>query len=585
MRNVHRSWRDNQPTGRFSDRSSTNGMSKFTRIEHPKGHKHNLNGGKFDGLQTLENLVENGRIKNRRIGSVEVEYVIPRTWELPNGYHIDLMKHNKGNIITKGNWDRIRDSFDNAGIPETVRNALTRIVETSGSDVLVVRSDSFCEDGIHPFAGEFTSEFVVLKGSVEDRVEQLATAFKRVSASLFEPGVQKLISQHGLGSSEQWMSFVVQEVHGKEHEIEVSGRKKKLFFPDMSMVLFSKCLMPWDTKIKRTDPTARIAAGLGTWVVDKDCACRGMSLAIPGTPGPNEVYAVSYMEKGDTGELDAYADNTQGGFHAIDMESGNIVKIDLHDIPKKTVCELFPGVISGFEPIRETIHHGITGYGNHGVLRATFMGDAANNREFYSQAMVDLVELLKKQAGFEVDVELAIRREGNRFIVALVQLRPFGTSTDNQPVKLSNVPKNRIIAESDNCIGHGRYQFNRIGILENKEGESYVVLGRLNDSAPGKYLLIGSEASQYLGTGGAYKRCINPGAVVDVQGSDQKAMDAGTHSFMNVAMQVVIPVQQSELNVSGIKGTVESGVLISDQIVVVEVNGETGKGQVFIDGQ
>ena len=565
--------------------SEENGNNRFRRMPHSGGERHNRNGGKFEGLKLLHTLIASGEIKCSGFDGTKVEFTVPATWELPNGYHLDLMRHNKGRLITAGDdFSRIQKSFSNAEIPESVERALRAIVVSAKSNVLVVRSDSFCEDGIHPFAGEFTSEFVVLKGSEDRKVEQLARALKIVSASLYEPIVQKRIRQYGLSSSEQWMSFVVQEVHGKEHAMTVDGQERRLFFPDSALVVTSKCLRPWDAGIKRTDAIARIAAGLGTMAVNQEKPCRTLSLKLPGMPGPGEVYGLSDMEKGDTAELDEYANRSQRSFQAIDLVSGKLVEIQFDSVPQAQLCAAFPGAISAYSAERGRIVHGFSGYGKgYGILRATFMGDAETEREFYSVILLNLIQQLKEKTGFEVDMEIAVNRCEKGINVALVQLRPFGTNVADTQVALSKVRPERLIAKAFNCIGHGVFEFDMVGVLLAKEQGSREVLGNLNDRHPMNYVLIGPGADAYLGSGGPYQGCIAPGAVVSTRESGQVMMDYGTHTFMNVAMRVVLPVMDGKLNLDALKGEVKNGVLVSSgKKVRIEVNGETGEGQIFV---
>ncbi|MFH0818291.1 MAG: PEP/pyruvate-binding domain-containing protein [Candidatus Micrarchaeota archaeon] len=559
------------------------GNIPFRSIKHSGGERNNRFGGKFAGLTFICDLLNQRVIQNRTIGGIEIKFMIPPTWELPNGFHVDFINHNK-DIVTTGSHSSIRESFAKAKLPKSVTEALRLIVRAAKSNVLVFRSDSFCEDGIHPFAGEFTTEFVVLKGTEEQKIEQLGAAFKLVSASLYEPRVQKLIEQLGLSSSEQWMSFVVEEVHGKEHIVTVDDQERRLFFPDFSMVAFSKCLAPWNNKLEREDPIIRIGAGLGTYVVKKDRPCRVMPLRFPQTPGPWESYVVSEVRKGATGdnELDEYADRTQGSFDAIDLVSGKVVEINFGSIQKSQLLELFSNMVSGYSQSRGMIEHLVSDIGDHTILRTTFMGDAKLNSEFYTKALLDLVALLKEEAGFDVDIELAVKIDGRTREVALLQNRPFGMSADNSPVVLTEISSNKIIAKADNCMGHGKQEFSLVAMVLEKHDGGRKLLAALNDLNPNEYVLIGPDASTSLSSGGVYQGCTAPGAVVDIQGTGNNVSDAGCHDFMNIAMKLVLPVNENKLNVGPLKGEIKNGILVSRQKVKVEVNGETGKGQLFL---
>lgn len=162
--------------------------------------------------------------------------------------------------------ERARDDlemrFHRGVFPEDTAYQIAEILGKLGDGPLIVRSSSLLEDSMgFPFYGKYDSVFISNQGTLEERLEELTRAIKRVYVSMLSSSVIEYRKDKALLDYDDKMSILIQQVVGK--------RYGKYFFPATAGVAFSHNQYCWSKRIDPKDGVARIVHGLGTRAVDR----------------------------------------------------------------------------------------------------------------------------------------------------------------------------------------------------------------------------------------------------------------------------------------------------------------------------
>lgn len=575
-------------------------------------------GGKGVGLQTLERIsgagifrdILDGMASESRFRTTagQVRPFIPATVLLTAGHFRSFMQLPAvRHAIESGDYDRLREAVSKAVIMDGQTHAAALDVISGFTRPIAVRSSASCEDSSRrsPFAGTFETIFVVDNPQLpeEQRVNALLGAIKRVYLSLFSPVAIEKMQQFGLDPHEHYMSVVLQEAVGNQFTVQTSHGTLVLYLPAISAVLASRSAgMDRPEGIGRNAPFARIGFGLGTGIVasldggrEDAIPCtvlfpdRGQVLKVPrGIP-----FSEGRYDSGDV--LSQFLHTTQHGFDAIDMGAGIVRRLNLWDVSDVEFFTEFRDLFSFL--CRGDIFHSLDflsmrdpGFVNDSI-RATFVRFVEDSMgraviEFLGRAAREL----KAQCGFDVDTELAMTLGTGEARVAFVQLRPEGVSSTAQ-VAISQVPQECLIAKTDDCLGHGRFELSRVVIVTEDAAldipQAQGVISSLCSSYGSDYLLIGPNIREQIGTGGVYAHIHNPGAIVSYPDRGVSMIQPGTHSFMAVAMMHVIGAEGKDVKpvvqkiIAGGARQLCPGVYIMEKKVVVELDAEEGRGQAY----
>ena len=164
--------------------------------------------------------------------------------------------------------------------------------KTKGSP-LILRSSSFLEDSVGcSFTGKYDSFFITNTGSMEERLDELITAIKKVYFSLYSENVIQYRKDRQLLDYNERMSVLIQKVVGSHYG--------KYFLPALAMVGFSRNSYCWNKRIKPEDGMLRMVMGLGTRAVDRvgDDYPRMVSLSAPSLrPEVTNAEKIKYSQK------------------------------------------------------------------------------------------------------------------------------------------------------------------------------------------------------------------------------------------------------------------------------------------------
>jgi hypothetical protein len=159
-------------------------------------------------------------------------------------------------------YPQVRAAYMGGRFPDTVVASIRHMLGEVGDVPVIARSSSLLEDNFgKAFAGKYDSIFCPNQGTMEENLEALLNAIKRVYASLLNPAALLYRQHMGLVDYDERMAVLIQKVQGTRY-----GR---YFFPVVAGVGYSRNPFRWNAKIRREDGFLRLVCGLGTRAVER----------------------------------------------------------------------------------------------------------------------------------------------------------------------------------------------------------------------------------------------------------------------------------------------------------------------------
>jgi hypothetical protein len=288
---------------------------------------------------------------------------------------------------------------------------------------LAVRSSSMLEDRSGTsFAGKYETVFISNRGTLPERIQQLAEAIKNVYASTFNPNALEYRRRHGLLEDREHMAILLQEAVGRPYG--------KYFLPLMAGVGFSKSDYCWNPEVKKEDGLVRLVFGLGTRAVGRGYA----RLFSPGKP-------LVRPEGNDVREIDKFS---QATIDALNLEENRIDSFHFSRVVHSGI-DCYPRA-EGLFSLRD---------GNHLYVPPTRLWTPEHRpvltfdkvlqkpwcRLPLPQVVSAVFKRLEEEMGYAVDVEFAVRVDDihDEAHFYLVQARPL---SQRDKLRARRIPKN-----------------------------------------------------------------------------------------------------------------------------------------------
>jgi hypothetical protein len=239
-----------------------------------------------DLRQVYEGLIGTGKIGGKAAGMLLALKILrpvdeqfgPGALEIPHSYfigtdviyefflmnrleHFMNQKYLPLSEIRK-EYPQIVSAFMQAELPDYIVERLRGVLQSLGNTPLIVRSSSLLEDNFGlSFAGKYTSYFCPNQGPLEENLQCLMDAIRRIYASSLNPDALQYRRNNQLLDYDERMAILLQRATGEQH-----GR---YFFPSISGVAFSQNPFRWSPDIQAKDGFLRIVCGLGTRAVER----------------------------------------------------------------------------------------------------------------------------------------------------------------------------------------------------------------------------------------------------------------------------------------------------------------------------
>jgi hypothetical protein len=432
--------------------------------------------------------------------------------------------------------------FVSGRIPEPFYDQLKALLEEVGNSPIIVRSSSLLEDNFGiSFAGKYDSFFCPNQGTLNQNLQYLCTAIKKVYASLPSPDAIAYRRQKDLLDYDERMGVLIQRVVGQ--------RFGDYYFPVIAGVGFSYNPFQWNPRIDRDDGFLRIVSGMGTRAVDRLSSDYAQMVALSHPtlrPVKTSAEVVQYSQK--YMDVINLKQNT--------MESLPIGEVLTSDFPfLKHIAslhregELHPILIRGPGTLQ-------------GDVVVTAQGLMKNQR--FVQVMKAMLKKLTSHYRKPVDIEFAIELlPGSEldFRIHLLQCRQQSRRAEQAEIQIpENIPQKDILLVSQRMVSAGRIpQIRFVVYVDPEQYKSFDnttryrisrAIGKLNAMLSEEtFILVGpgrwGSSNLELGVPVSYGDIYNAKALVEIAlpyGDAAPEASYGTHFFQDLVESNIYPL-------------------------------------------
>lgn len=489
-------------------------------------------GGKGRGLAFLCNYIENVNF-DEIIPDIKIG--IPPTTVIGAEEFTRFVEGNGlyQQIYFEKSYDRIRELFLQASLPEDLANQLRTYVETFNVP-LAVRSSGLFEDSLlQPFAGVYAT-FILPNNhpDVEVRLKQLQDAVKLVYASIFSGPARAYFEAVNYKIEEEKMAVILQHLVGQ--------RVNNRFYPHISGVAQSYNYYPF-SYMKPEDGFAVLCVGLGKYVVGGEKAWR-------------------FCPKYSKLEMNALADqikDSQTHFYSLDLDSTDADLIANGE--DATMLRL---------PIREAEEDGnlkhcasvydyqydqlVSDFSKKGPRIVNFSNILKYDYLPLAKSIEILLHLFKEAMGAPVEIEFAIDLDPNeegKPTFYLLQIKPLIRVESHADISFEGLDERDVWLRSAKGMGNGRLEHIQDVVFMNTEhfdrtqtvemAREMELINHYFETQQREYVLIGpgrwGTRDRFTGIPVYWSQISHVRVIVEM-GLDAFPLDAslGSHFFHNV---------------------------------------------------
>jgi pyruvate,water dikinase len=360
------------------------------------------------------------------------------TFLVENGlFRRRLEVHRQEEELSHARYEALEAEFLAGTFPAATLEAFRAMLAHYGEAPIIVRSSSFLEDGFgHPFTGKYRSEFCPNQGTLEERLEGLLRAIKRVYASAVSPSALAYRRRHDLAEPDEQMAILVQRVSG--------DRYKRYHLPARAGVAFSRNIYPWAERIDSGRGLARLVFGLGTRAVDRvEDYPRMVALSHPELRPESDRQVAVY---------------SQHRVDVIDLEANRLVSLPVAEV---LADRDYPGLHLLVSEMREGFPYEPPMNYFHAPARdlvLTFNG--LIRRTDLVPTLEAMLRHLERAYGHPVEIEFAANLEpGRRLSFDLLQCRPMPLPLPvpgwTAEILSAEIPAERVLFQSERMAGSG----------------------------------------------------------------------------------------------------------------------------------
>lgn len=406
-------------------------------------------GGKAAGLMLAWRILENNAGDGQDDSGIPPYVRIPESFfigteviyefRLINGldHYMNQKYRSLGDI--REEYPRIVEAHLNGKFSPTIIEQLREVLARIGDSPLIVRSSSLLEDNFgFAFAGKYNSYFCPNQGTVEENLNQLLDAVRRVYASTLNPDAILYRQKHRLIDYDERMAVLVQEAVGRQY-----GR---YYFPTLAGVGFSKNPFRWNAKIRREDGFLRLVWGFGTRAVER------VSNDYP------RLIALSHPQLRPETTAQAIRQYSQWFVDVIDLEDNSFKTLSVLDLLDSRYPFLrYIASVNHGDYLQEVLSAGGLQRDDEYVL--TF-NSLTRDRQFVD-LMRAVLRRLEATYGRAVDVEFIVdivpKYPQTEYRLYVLQCRPLSQREEDGPVAIPrDIPEADILFTANRLVPDGR---------------------------------------------------------------------------------------------------------------------------------
>jgi Pyruvate phosphate dikinase, AMP/ATP-binding domain len=476
-------------------------------------------------------------------------------------------------------YPAIVTTYAAARFPEAALDGLRTVLAELGPAPLIVRSSSLLEDSFGTsFAGKYASYFCANQGSLEENLETLTAAIRRIYASVYNPDVLIYRRRMGLLDYDERMAILLQEVQGE--------RYGESLFPALAGVAFSTSPIVWDAQMRPEEGFVRLVLGLGTRAVER-----------VGEDYPRLIMLSHPRLRPETspGAIRRYS---QSAVDLIDLAANAFVTRPVHEV----LGVDYPGLtwvasLDSGDTILPLFSLGPEVTPRNLVL--TF--DNLISRTSFVPLIKEILGTLARTLGGPVDVEFAVTklgRGGEGFVLHLLQCRPQSNLREAGATPIpEGLREEDMLLRATRMVPRG--QVDQIEYLvyvppqayrsiaeDGQRGEVARLIGRINTRLAGRrFVLLGpgrwGSSNPRLGVPVGYADIYNASALVELAAGPEGARpdpSFGTHFFQDLFEAQIYPLaidsanEEDWLNVHFLDGSTNVlGEIVPDSLGLSEL--------------
>ena len=373
---------DNAPIVEFNSNSNVS-KHKFTRLGSGSL------GGKARGLAFATNQLKNSNIV-KKYSNIKIR--VPNVTVIGTDEFDRFMNKNKlwDIAIKEKSNDRLVKYFLDGKLDKSLIKNLKKLLNDINYPI-AIRSSSLTEDSQYQSLSGMYSTFMLPNSSksIQERLDQVCEAIKRIYASTFFVAPKSLIDKVSQRMEEEKMGIIIMEMIGQIHDDR--------FYPTFSGVAQSYNYYP-TSYIKRHDGVAYLALGLGKTVVDGKKSLR----FCPKYPKLiHQFYSIKSTI--DSSQHEFYALNINKGKNPIQKGENFNLKLYSLDIAEKDEQLKYVGSVI---PKNEQVVRDSLSYD--GMRIVSFNSILKWNTFPLSQILKDLLKFGKESLGCPVEFEFAV---------------------------------------------------------------------------------------------------------------------------------------------------------------------------------
>lgn len=509
-------------------------------------------GGKAAGMllayRILEHAQERGEIQLEHSLSIPESYFIGSDvfyefHELNDLHDFHNQKYKSRDEIV-ADYPRVVEAFTNGRFPEEVITHLRGLLVEVGPSPLIVRSSSLLEDNFgSSFAGKYDSFFCPNQGTLDENLDALAQAIKRVYASVFNPSALLYRQQKGFLDYDERMAVLIQKVEGTQYG--------HYLFPTLAGVAFSRNPFRWNRRIRREDGFLRMVWGLGTRAVDRvaNDYPRMVSLSHPQLRPERTAQEIRKYSQHSVDIIDLAENNFKT------LPVAEVISVDYPGI--RLLASLDKG--DYIQPI-----FALGGDTDPSTMVLTFDG-LVRDATFVSD-LKTFLDTLEKHYELAVDVEFAVDivadRPRPKYNVHLLQCRPLTSQEWGGKLQIpTDIPDADVIFSAHKLVPQGVASNIKYIIYVDPERYSRIsepsvklevarVIGRLNKRLEDeRFILMGpgrwGSSNIDLGVKVTYADIYNTKALIEIamgRGGETPEVSYGTHFFLDLVESGIFPL-------------------------------------------
>jgi len=436
---------------------------------------------------------------------------------------------------------RLAEEIIASPFPKRWREALVPFLEAE-TRPLAVRSSSVMEDDTdHSFAGIYLSDFLPNRGPIEQRLDELIHAIKRVYASTFSPNARAYRKRHHLDWRNEKMGILVQNMIGSQYS-------HGLFYPLVGGVAFSINYYPWTTRLKPEDGIVRLVVGTGTRAVGREYA-RVFSPKLPGLrPEGSDARTIIHL--------------SQETVDVLDMEVGRLSQRKLNALSNPLLTKIC-SIVGEDETLRDPLSTAALVHSKDRLV-------ASFTRLIEGQTIMPFTVLIREMLAslealleYPVDIEFAVDFSSPQAslhgapLFQILQVRPLGMRPEHREIPIPDISTAQTIMECRNVLGNGK--LTNIHHLVFVDPEKYRwdkafdiarAVGRINqklDDNDEPYILIGpgrwASSNPQLGVPAQYNEISGASVIVEMSTATfSPELSYGTHFYADMVASGVLYV-------------------------------------------